>query len=333
MIEVLKYESNYKLLWDDFVKRSKNGSFFHYRDYMEYHSDRFLDSSLLFFEDDGLVAVMPANIFQNVLVSHGGLTFGGIVSDQKMKVSLMLNLFEQLIAHLKTQGIAMMIYKAIPHIYHKIPAEEDLCALFRVNARLIGRDFSSTIFLENRLRFSKGKRWSIRKARRNGLTVRESNHFRAFMLLMKEVLQSRYNIAPTHTGDELSLLASRFPNNIKLFAVHEGEDMLAGVVTFEHQNLVHTQYIGATDQGKKVGAPELILDYLVNEYGSKKKYFDFGKSTEKGGWYLNTGLVAYKEGFGARSVAYDTYEIDVSNGLAKLPALGSSRDIIKNPRH
>jgi hypothetical protein len=59
MIEIVKYGSRYKSLWDEFVRRSKNGTFLFHRDYMEYHSDRFFDSSLLFSENGILVSVMP----------------------------------------------------------------------------------------------------------------------------------------------------------------------------------------------------------------------------------------------------------------------------------
>lgn len=312
MIEVVKYKANYKSLWDDFVERSKNGSFLFYRDYMEYHSDRFLDSSLLFFEEDVLIAVMPANISQNILYSHGGLTFGGIISDERMKLSLMLQLFEQLIYYLKAQRILKIIYKAIPYIYHKTPAQEDLYALFRFNARLIRRDASSAILLEKKLRFSKGALWSIKTARKNGLTVRKSSDFTALLLLVKEWKQSKYNVSPVHSADELNYLARRFPNNIVLRAVYKSEEMLAGLVTYEHQNLIHAQYIGATERGRKVGATHLLHNYWINEYSSNKKYYDFGISTEQNGRYLNPSIAYFKESFGARAVMYDFYEIDLS---------------------
>jgi lipid II:glycine glycyltransferase (peptidoglycan interpeptide bridge formation enzyme) len=39
---------------------------------------------------------------------------------------------------------------------------------------------------------------------------------------------------------------------------------------------------------------------------------DFGISTELDGRQLNAGLIDYKEGFGARAVNYDFYEMPVS---------------------
>lgn len=312
MIEIVKYESKYKPRWDDFIKRSKNGTFMFYRDYMEYHSSRFIDSSLLFFNEDALIAVMPANISEKVLYSHGGLTFGGIVSDYKMTLSVMLELFEQLTAYLKAQGITKFLYKVIPHIYHNAPAEEDLYALFRFNARLVRRDASATILLKNRLPYSKKRRSKIKRATKEGLVVTKSNDFTTLISLLKEHLKSKHNVNPTHTAQELSSLASRFPNNIKLFSVYENDEMVAGVVTYENQKVVHAQYNGFSQRGREVGATELVFDYLINEYSSKKDYFDFGISTEQGGIFLNTGLAAYKERFGGRATTYDFFEMDLT---------------------
>ena len=104
-IEITIYEDKQKNLWDEFIARSKNGNFLFYRDYMEYHSDRFKDFSLMFFDDNRLIAVMPANIEDDTLFSHGGLTYGGVVSDSKMKISIMVEMFDFLEKYLKNKGI------------------------------------------------------------------------------------------------------------------------------------------------------------------------------------------------------------------------------------
>lgn len=85
-MQVLKYKFEKKQEWDSFVTNAKNSHFMFYRDYMEYHSDRFEDSSLMFYDDKNkLLAIFPANIKGNVLYSHQGLTFGGFIIDKDMK--------------------------------------------------------------------------------------------------------------------------------------------------------------------------------------------------------------------------------------------------------
>ncbi len=313
MIEIVQYESSYKPVWDDFISKSKNGSFLFYRDYIEYHSDRFLDSSLLFFEDGVLIAVMPANVSGTILHSHEGLTFGGIISSKQMKIELMLGLISCLIAYLGERRITTWIYKAVPHIYHTLPAEEDLYALFRYDARLIRRDASCTIRLDQQIGFSKNKRRRITQGERNGLTIRRNSDFKEFMSIQEAVLRENYDTKPTHTATEIESLARGFPENIKLFAAYKEQLMAGGIIVYETSRVAHIQYVASNSLGKRIGAVESILDYLINSYYCDKQYFDFGISTEMSGAYLNCGLAAYKEGFGARTIAYDAYQVDVAN--------------------
>jgi hypothetical protein len=323
MIEIINYGSEYKSLWDEFVRRSKNGNFLFQRDYMEYHSDRFLDSSLLFFDENGsLVSLMPANVADDIFYSHGGLTFGGIVSDSKMKIGLMLELFDSLMVYLSQHRIKTLVYKAIPHIYHIIPAEEDLYALFRYGAKLIARDAAPAILLDEPTLFSKARKRGIKQGKKNGLIIKQTNDFEAFMSIQEEVLRNKYNVMPTHTSSEIASLAQLFPQNIKLFAAYEDELMLAGVIIYESKPLVHGQYSASSDIGHKMGASDLLFDSLISQYSRQKKYFDFGISTEKGGAHLNRGLTWYKEGFGARAIAYDTYQVDVARSKSPLQDQG-----------
>jgi hypothetical protein len=311
MIQVTRYEQKHRRCWDEFVTRAKNGVFLFQRDYMEYHQDRFRDHSLLFFNDEKVVALMPANADGKALVSHGGLTFGGVISDNRMRAGTMLEIFDALLGHLAAEDISRLVYKAVPHIYHNVPAEEDLYALFRTGARLIRRDVSSTISQRERISLSKGRKWSLNQSQTHGLNVRESADYQKFMEIETEVLKRRYNARPVHSAAEIAMLADRFLHNIKLFAAFKETEMVAGVVIYESKNVAHAQYMAANDEGKQKGALDCILDYLIKLHYAAKPYFDFGVSTEQEGKHLNNGLAEYKESFGARAVVYDFYEINV----------------------
>jgi len=107
-IVVMRYCGEKREEWDRFVSNSKNGSFLFYRDYMEYHSDRFIDYSLMFYEGNRLIALLPANIEGNRLISHAGLTFGGLITKSNMKVSRMLSLFEVMTNYLRKNQIEIV---------------------------------------------------------------------------------------------------------------------------------------------------------------------------------------------------------------------------------
>jgi len=309
MIKIKKYQPEEKKLWDNFVKNSKNGVFFFLRDYMEYHADRFKDHSLIFLKNNKPIALMPANIDGDTLFSHAGLTFGGIVTNQKMKTSLMLQIFDFLKEYLREKGLKKLLYKSIPHIYHLHPSEEDLYALFINNARIVRREVASTIEMNTKLSYSRNIKRNIKKIENLGLNVVRSYDFDIFMGLKEVQLLKKYGIKPTHNAEEMEYLASKFPENIKLFAAEYGGEMVDGVLIYESANVIHAQYQGATEQGMGLHASSLIFDKIINKCG--KKYFDFGISTENNGFYLNHGLIDFKERFGARSVVYDSYELNL----------------------
>lgn len=309
MFEIIRYSEERKDEWDGFVDRSKNGTFLLKRGYMDYHSDRFSDFSLMFFLKNRLYAVLPANIKDGVLHSHQGLTYGGLVTNGDARAAEVCALFAEMNAFLKTNEIGRVVYKAIPWIYSSLPAEEDLYALTNIcHARLIYRDISSTIFLDNKRPFSELRRRGRKKAMKAGAEVKRSNDFATFWQILDNNLENKYGVKPVHTCKELELLAGRFPDNIRLYMSYLGEEALGGVVTYQNKETVHVQYISASGEGKRIGALDILFYELINNIFGNCRYFDFGKSTEQNGAYLNGQLIFQKEGFGARGVCYDTYE-------------------------
>lgn len=309
-MKILKYEVAMKSLWDNFVDNSKNGHFFFKRDYIDYHSDKFYDYSLMVYNSKNkLLALLPANKSAEVIYSHQGLTFGGFIVDDKFQTSEMLEIFITVKSFLSDAGFEKLIYKCVPYIYHDKPSEEDRYALFINDASLIRRDVTSTIDLYEPPRYSKGRKWSINKAKKEGILVCESDDYAAFWELLETVLQENHSAKPVHTLDEIKLLASRFPDNIRLFLAKKDSAILSGAIIYENKNIAHTQYLANSSEGRDIGALDLIIDYLLKEYYKDKRYFDFGISCEQAGRYLNSGLISQKEGFGARPVVHDFYEL------------------------
>lgn len=309
MYDLARYTPDKADEWNRFVAESKNGTFLFHRDYMDYHRERFADHSLMFYRNGKLYAILPANEKGEVLVSHGGLTYGGLVMGTSCSTSGVLEVFELLNTYLGTQGFRQVVYKAIPHVYHRLPAEEDLYALTTVcKARLLVRDVSSAIISNRRLRFAESRCSGIRKAKRAGLTVSESTDWEAFWQILHDNLSARYGAKPVHSAAELLMLHQRFPEQIRLWVVRDGEQMVGGTVLFLTPWVLHTQYISANAFGKQNGAIDLLFDYLINHVYADYPYIEFGKSTVGDSAELNPQLIFQKEGFGARAVCYDTYE-------------------------
>ncbi len=312
MIEVKRYTDKDKAVWDQFNRAAKNRLFMFDRDYMDYHRDRFSDHSLMFYEGEELVALFPACEKGDELLSHGGLTYGGFLSGNKMKQHRMNDCFEVLMDYGREKSFRSILYKTIPYVYHKHPAEEDRYALFANGARLVTVDASTYINLAEPLKMPKGRKAQISRARREGVVVEirtDLKDYETFIDLENEVLTSRHDTHAVHTAAELKMLHDAFPKNIHLYAAIKDGRLIAGSVIFEYEQAVHTQYMAADEEAREIGALDLVIATVIEEYKTKKRWMDFGISTEHGRIYLNEGLIAQKEGFGGRTGVYEIWEI------------------------
>lgn len=297
--------------WNTVNTAAVNGHFLFDRSFMDYHSDRFNDASLLLEEDGAIVALLPANRVQNIVHSHQGLTFGGLVLQDASTPDTMRRL-DALAAYLAQQGIHKLIYKALPAIYHRQPASADTYWLFCRNARLVRRDVTTTIDYKAPGAYSSRRLRGIKKAANSGLCLGPGEDLEGFWDLLSSVLHERHRVQPVHSREELRLLKDRLPQNIILFTATRNEELLAGVLIFEHRIVAHAQYIAVSETGRKLGALDGLFDMVIAHFARTKHYFDFGISTEDSGNFLNVGLVTQKEEFGGSATVHDVYELDLS---------------------
>lgn len=310
-IEIKRYTPDLSVAWNDFVAAATNGTFLHDRRFMDYHSDRFDDHSLIFESDGKIIACLPANRVDDTLQSHGGLTFGGLLVKPATSAAQVVQIFASLRDDLLRQGIGALNYKPVPHIFHAQPAEADIYALCNAGARQVRTDLSAAIPLRRKLSFSSGRKYGAKKAAKAGLTTSETTDFAAFWDVLGAVLDQRHDARPTHSLDEIKRLNAAFPKRIRLFAAFEGARLLAGVVLFDFGRTVHCQYMASSGDGRDLGALDLVVQSLVNETFADRDWFSFGISTTAEGRELNVGLSRQKEMFGARSLAIPQYRWDL----------------------
>jgi hypothetical protein len=302
--------------WDAFVAQSKNGTFLFNRDYMEHHADRYPDASLVATDDSGTVrGLLPATRVGDELSSHAGLTYGGFVTDERMTVELMLELFQAAMRHLSAAGVSRLTYKAVPHIYHRAPAEEDLYALTVNGAELYRRDVSSVIDYQADVDWEARRRRREKKAaaaRRAGIEVRETHDYAAFWEVLASNLDRRHNLQPVHSAAELEGLAGHFPDHIRLYGAYRGSELEAGAVVYISPRVCHVQYSASSVDGRKLRALDLVHAHIIDAFHTRARYYDFGISTEQEGHVLNPGLIEYKQQFGARTVVQDFYRLSIA---------------------
>ena len=335
MITIIPYSINRKETWDAFVESSKNGTFLLKRNFMDYHSDRFFDCSLLVyagispdgeFKESGLttkdlVAVFPANWDKEnrTVHSHQGLTYGGLLVLPEVTQKEVMDMMQAILQYYRDYMQAVrLVYKPIPYIYSSLPSGEELYALFRAGARLTRRLVSTCVSMRNPMKMATLRMRQARKAVDHGFYIDriiegDIETLREYWTLLEGVLEKYHNARPTHTLQEMALLMSQFPKNIRPYIVRHEKRIVAGVVVFECRKVAHVQYIASGEEGRTYGALDLLFRHLINERYKQYDYVDFGTSNEDGGRYLNEGLIHQKEGFGGRAVCYDTYEVNISS--------------------
>lgn len=309
MYKIRRYTASDHDLWNRYVARARNATFLFYREYMDYHADRFHDHSLMFFKGSSLYAVLPAHEDQTVFCSHMGLTYGGLLMDENVVTADVLTLFEELNDYLRAAGFSRVLYRAIPWVYHRLPAEEDLYAMFwKCGARLKQRMSGTVVFMDHSHTWRKDHRRRLKNAHEAGLRVVHDGSLADFWPILEDNLMGKFNTRPVHTLQEMELLKSRFPDRIIQYNVFLDDEIVGGVTFYLMGHLLHGQYSGTNDVGKRTGAMEAIYEQVMFQDFRDCKYLDFGTSNEEGGLILNEGLIAHKEGYGGHTVMYDTYE-------------------------
>jgi hypothetical protein len=312
---VERYTSDQKAEWDEFVCDAKNGTFLLQRNYMDYHCDRFVDYSLMVYRGNKLMALLPGNLNdEGCVVSHGGLTYGGLVLSKSASFLKMMGSFKAVLCYLWEHGIPTLYYKPVPSFYCTISNEDMALVLFQLEARICQRDAIVAINQADRLAFRKGRKSEISKAKRSGVTLAGGMDFAPFWEeILIPRLSEQYGVSPVHSVEEIAGLAARFPGNIKQFSAYFEGRIVAGATIYETPRVAHAQYIAVSELGQKTGALDYLFDWLINDCYGHKAYFDFGSCKKSDRTTFNYGLLNWKESFGGRCYSHDFYAIATEN--------------------
>lgn len=180
------------------------------------------------YKKNRLLALLPAceSVDGKTLISHGGLTFGGLIAVPKVGQYTMLTIVQALQSYLYERNFSELLYKEIPYIYSSLPTEADAYALFRSEAEIVKIELSTCIYLSCT---GTARYRNINKARQLGLNSEFSTNISAFWNILATRLK-KHNVSPTHSLAELELLYNRFPDNIKPAIVNENTTLIAGAV-------------------------------------------------------------------------------------------------------
>ena len=309
---VRPYESKDFDAWNTFISKAKNATFLFHRDFMEYHKDRFHDFSLIVEEDTKWVAVLPANHVEDIVYSHQGLTYGGLVYDEKLNADEVNVVFGNLILFLKENNIKTLFYKPIISIYSKKSSLEMDYFLFREKAVLYRKDLNLAIDFSTEFKISKSKMKHFRRVSELDIEMRKESSFTAFWdKVLIPRLQEKHNTNPVHTKEEIQFLAEKFPESIVQYNAYFENEIVAGITLFHFGDIVKSQYGATTSQGEKLRALDFLFINLINEFKDKVSFFDMGTVTEENAQGYNPGLLKQKEELGCSVYNQDFYSLSI----------------------
>lgn len=298
-------------IWNNFVSNAKNATFLFHRNFMEYHADRFEDFSLLIYTNQKLVAILPANRVAHQIYSHQGLTYGGLLYADEIKLPVLDEIFNELILFLKQNNFEHFFYKIPPLVYQSQPCQEIEYLLWKHKATVLQREMDLVVQLSEPIILSKNKKYYFKRSQEKELELKQTGVEVFWNELLIPRLKEKYNTTPVHTLQEIEKLIFLFPNNIKQYMVYYNDNAVAGITIFETQHVAKAQYAAINELGESVWALDYLYLTLFEYYKRNKKYFDMGTVSASNQYGYNISLLQNKLNLGAKIVNLDTYKIQL----------------------
>ncbi|MBC5839141.1 FemAB family protein [Flavobacterium muglaense] len=310
---VQQYQENDYDNWNAFIGQAKNATFLFHRDFMEYHKDRFDDFSLMIFDKQNLVAVLPANRIGNAVYSHQGLTYGGLVFKAKTIGENIGFIMEMLLSFLKENSVTTLYYKPIPSFYCLSGNSEADFFLFKKGAILERKEMNLASNLALPLTISKSKLKHFNKINGFDLEIVEEQQLDAFWKnVLEPRLWNKFGVKPVHSVEEITTLKDNFPSNIKQFSVYYENSIISGITVFETDTVVKSQYGATTEIGEKLRALDYLFITLLSKYKKEGKlFFDMGIVNEDNDLGYHAGLLKQKEELGCAVFSQDFYKLTI----------------------
>lgn len=307
---VRRYLSDDVALWNAFVGSAQNATFLFHRDFMEYHSDRFQDYSLLVFEGEKLISILPANCTEYEVYSHSGLTYGGFVLGQMVGENDFEMIYSAIIEFLKKADKNQLIIKEMLPFYHRTETTNFADFFIENGAKITNTKKNLAIDFKSDYTISKSKKKHYRRLQSEGLVVKKEENFDAFWTnVLTPLLDEKYNTKPLHSLSEITLLQHKFPLNIEQYNLYLDEEILAGITIFKTKHVVKSQYGATTEKGKQYRALDYLFIYLIEEFSKSFDYFDMGTVDDDSELGYNEGLLNQKKELGCDLYSQNTYQI------------------------
>lgn len=317
-ISVHKYESHNREEWQEFLKRTNNGTMFHDLNFLDYHPEgKFNFYHLMFRRGDELIGILPGGVKENgrVFWSPVGASYGSIAT-KDIRFETALEIVDAMLEYFDRENFKD-IYLIPPPLVYSINLSQ------HIEYAMLYRKFdfelhyiSHAIDLKHGddflAQFDKTARKNIHKIFREGkLEVCESDDYDTFYQILLNN-KAKHNAVPTHSLEDIHRLLELMPDNLKLLMVYYDGKPIAGSLLFLCNSKVvlcfYTMLLYEYEELK----PVYLVNYEITRWATEKGYewVDIGVSQDtqaENPMTPSMNLINFKERFNARGILRSTY--------------------------
>ena len=313
-VEIREADSAELETWDEFVRRSVNGTLFHERAFLAYHGDRFSESErFLVGLDRGRVSAALALAVSEeedgpAARSPYGASYGGIVFAEPPTYERSRQLVDALLAYLAEVGVTRLAITPPHALCTSVPLDTFHFALLEAGFVSVNRDVVSAAVLDDSARTqSERARRSVRKAEEAGVTVEFEAPVDDFWRTVDATFL-KHQSAPTHTFAEFRDLVDRLPGRVQPAVAYADGVPVAGLGEFELNERVQSSFYICQDPDRQDLQALSLLVAEALERASVRGFaaYDFGTSTAN--MQARPGVWAFKENFTRVGVFRETFE-------------------------
>ena len=150
--------------------------------------------------------------------------------------------------------------------------------------------------------FSKNTKRILKKAQK--LTIQNSDDIKAFLTLFKNTVGNKLNYKEENYNALYNVIKNGISNNtIEFLKINKENEVLGYAVFQSHGNIINFIKGAVTNNGKKLGAMHVLINYCILQNANANKVLDFGGSNIK-------GVAEFYKKFGATDFAYYNYSFD-----------------------
>ena len=316
MITLTQYEEKKFDEWDSFIEHSKGSTLHSYRKFLNYHKDKFQDSSLMFYHNNNLVAVLPGVLLENSFISHPGASYGGLIYKEGLKIDTLYKIHEEILNYSKENKVHKIEFR-FPYSIISKHYFDSYKYILHSHSPIIYREVSQFIDLT---KFKEEKSFSDNFKR----ILNKNYNLKTSEAKNEKDIENFYNILcdnllkhdtePTHTLSELKFILKNLASQSRLFVTKDtNSNIVSGSFALLLNDVTPHLFYLCTDNSYLSKSPLVKTIYDVSKYFKLKDscYLNLGISTENRGQILNYGLNNFKEKFNTQGTFRETIIIDI----------------------